>query len=334
MRANVHAANGWFVSEPAVEPSRSTTSAATPGSVWATHAALFIVQVAFASQSVEAKIAMAPRALGGEALSPWAIAMARMLGATLFFQIVTRLAGWLRTTTWRDQWKLAVFSILGIALNQTLFLLGLRLTNPMSAALLMVTIPVLGAGMALLLGQERLSARLVIGIVVALSGVAWLTGVHSVDRGAIVVLGNCIAYAAYIVFSRETIRRLGALTVITWVFTWGAILFAPLGALPLVNGMATFTPRGWLFLSYIVVVPTIVAYLANAWALGRSNAALVTVYIYLQPLITALLAWIQLDQTPTPKMLFAGLLIVAGVALVASRRPAQSITSEEFSPDA
>src|SRR4051812_13587059 len=103
----------------AVSQRRASACAST---AWATHAALLVVQVAFASQAVEAKIAMDPREAGGEGISPWAVAMVRMIGAALFFQMYTRATGSLRRTTWRDRGSLAVLSILGIVLNQTLFL--------------------------------------------------------------------------------------------------------------------------------------------------------------------------------------------------------------------
>src|ERR1700728_4317834 len=91
------------------------------------HAALVVVQVAFASQAVEGKIVMGPRAAGGEGVSPFAVAMVRMLGAALFFQAFTRATGTLRSTTRRDHAILAGLSILGIVLNQALFLIGLRM---------------------------------------------------------------------------------------------------------------------------------------------------------------------------------------------------------------
>ena len=293
------------------------------------HAALLIVQIAFASQAVEGKIVMGPRSAGGEAISPFAVAMVRMLGATLFFHAFTRATGTLRPTTKRDHLILAVLSLLGIALNQTLFLVGLRMTSPMNAALLSVTIPVLTAALAVAIGHERASVRLGIGLVTSIAGVVWLTGVGSVDRGALVVLGNCVAYSAYIVFSRETVQRLGTLTVVTWIFTWGALLFAPLGMPSLVAGVAEWTPRGWEFLAYIVAIPTIVAYLCNAWALERSNATLVSIYIYVQPIIAGLLSWIQLGQTVSKRLVVAAALIAIGVSIVATRKDAVPAPMEE-----
>ena len=54
---------------------RGWESSPTRGA-WATHAALVVVQFAFASQAVEAKIAMSPRPSGGEAIAPAAASSA------------------------------------------------------------------------------------------------------------------------------------------------------------------------------------------------------------------------------------------------------------------
>ena len=294
--------------------------ASAPRRDWRVHAALIVVQIAFASQSVEGKIAMAPRVGGGEGISPLALAMVRMLGAAVFFQAFSRGTRSLRPTTTRDHAVLAGLSLLGITLNQTLFLLGLRLTTPMTASLVGVTIPVIAAVMAVGAGQERASWRLAAGLGSSIAGVAWLTGVGHVDVGGLVVLGNSVSYAAYIVYSRETIRRLGALTVITWLFAWGATLFAPVGIPCVVAELPAWTPRGWCFLGYILLMPTIIAYLCTAWALGRTTATVVAIYIYIQPVIAAVLAWLQLGESVNERMLGAATLIILGVTIVATRK--------------
>jgi drug/metabolite transporter (DMT)-like permease len=225
----------------------------------------------------------------------------------------------LESVTRRELGELFGLSVFGIALNQALYLWGLRVTTPTAVSLLGITIPVMSAALAVIAGHERATWRMGVGLLVAASGVAWLTGVRSVDRGALIVLLNCLSYSGYVVFSRRLVTRLGAVTVMTWIFTSGALLFAPLGA-PALAGAGAWTGRGWLLVGYVVAVPTILAYLANAWALGRSSASLVTVYIYLQPVITALLAWVQLGQALSDRLLVAAALILVGVGIVASRR--------------
>jgi len=157
------------------------------------------------------------------------------------------------------------------------------------------------------------------GLLLALVGVLWLTGVHAVDRGAAIVTVNAFCYSAYLVFSRGLVQRLGAFTVVTWLFVFGAMTFTPIGLPAIVANAPQWTTRSVILVAYIVVVPTIVAYLCNAWALGRSTPSLVTIYVSVQPLLAALLAWVQLGQPLTQRLAVAGAFILAGVALVVTR---------------
>ncbi len=287
---------------------------------WATHLALIIVQIAFASQVVEGKIAMRSRVEGGEEIAPSALAMARMIGGTLFFLTLHFTKRDRPRLTMRDHGTLAILAILGIALNQTLFLIGLRITTPMGASLLSVTIPVSTAAIAVLAKKERASIRLGVGLTIAVAGVLWLTGIHDFDRGAALVGLNSLSYATFLVFSRDIIQRLGAISVVAFIFFWGALEFSPMGMPTLIHEMPQFTARGWLLVSYIILMPTIVAYFCNAWALGRSSASLVTVYIYLQPILAAILSYVQLGQAVSARLAIAAVLIVIGVGVAATRR--------------
>jgi drug/metabolite transporter (DMT)-like permease len=293
---------------------------------WKVHVSLWIVQVAFASQAVEGKLAMSSAARGGGGVDPVALAMTRMAGAAVFFLAFTRLRGALARTTTRDKLALAGLSVLGITLNQTLFLVGLHQTSSTAASLLSVTIPVFTATIAVMFRVERASPRLVSGLFLAVVGVVVLTGVRAIDRGAAIVTLNSICYSSYIVLARRIIQRLGALTVVTWIFVFGALSFAPLGAPALVANAAHWSERSCVLVAYIVVVPTIVAYSCNAWALGRSTPSLVTIYVSVQPVLAALLAWAQLGQPITARLVAAAAFILAGVAVVVTR-PTAPVTS-------
>jgi drug/metabolite transporter (DMT)-like permease len=288
-------------------------------SLWATHSALVLVQAAFAVGAVEGKLAMRPAVAGGAGVDPFALALIRMVGAAIFFQIVTRALGRLRAIALPEHIRIAGLSLLGIVLNQTLFLVGLRITTAFAAALLGACIPVFTAALAIAVGVERASARLAVGLALALTGIVWLTGIGELDWGAVAIACNCFSYALYIVLSKQVIARVGALTLVTWMFTWAALMFAPIGGRALAVGAVTWEPRAWILVAIIVLVPTIVAYSANAWALGRSTPTLVTIYIYLQPLLAAALQWVQLGEPVVTRALVAAVFIFVGVSLVALR---------------
>jgi drug/metabolite transporter (DMT)-like permease len=285
---------------------------------WATHAALIVVQAAFAAGAVEGKLAMKPPP-GGGGVGALALAMARIAGAALFFQTFARAKGRLRPLARADHLRIAGLALLGVVLNQTLFLVGLRITTAFAAAILGATIPIFTAALAIAFRIERPSARTAIGLALALAGVMWLTGVGSLDLGALAIALNCLCYSLYIVLSKRVIERVGTLTTVTWLFTWGAATLAPLGGLPLALGVATWGARAWVLVGVMIAVPTILAYSANAWALGRSGPTLVTIYIYLQPVLTAVLQWLQLGAPIEARALVAGSFIALGVAVVATR---------------
>jgi drug/metabolite transporter (DMT)-like permease len=286
---------------------------------WKTHAALVVVQLAFGTGAVEGKLAMAPHIAGGGGVSPAALAMARMLGATAFFHGLRALTTAGERIAAKDHARLTGLSWLGIVLNQALYLYGLHYTTPSTASLIGATIPVFAAALAIVARQEKASTRTAVGLALSLGGVVCLTGVSRPDWGALVIAANCLCYALYLVLARDVIRRLGALTVVTWIFTWGALFFAPLGLPALAHDAVVWSSRAWWLVGFVVLVPTIVAYGSNTWALGRASAGLVAIYIYLQPLVTIVLEWAQLGHVLTARALVSTALIVAGVAVVASR---------------
>ncbi len=285
----------------------------------ATHVALVLVQIAFAAGAVEGKLALGPEAEGGAGVDPVALAAARMVGGALAFQALARGAGRLRSVSPADHRRIAGLAVLGVVLNQTLFLVGLRTTSAFAASLLGATIPIFAAAFAAAFGIERPHPRTGVGIALAIGGVLWLTGIGSLDHGVVAIAFNCLAYALYIVLSKPVIDRLGSATVVAWLFTWGALIMAPFGGPRLLAGAAHWNGLAWFFVAFFIAVPTVVAYLLNAWAIGRASPTLVTVYIYLQPVIAAVLQWVQLREPIGARALGATALIVAGVAVVASR---------------
>ena len=309
--------------EPAADAARGAHGAnganGAHGSRASVHVALLLVQVAFGSLAVEGKLAMSP----GFGVSPTALAMARVLGAAVVFvaalHVLPRPATpEPRVTAWRDRLALAALSIFGIVLNQALFLAGLQRTSPVSATLLVAMIPVFAAGVAAVAGRDPITLRSGAGIALALLGVAVLSRFALPQPGDLLVLLNAFSYAIYVVFAKGPLTRHGTLPVMAWVFGWGALLFAPLGGLALARELPTWSPGAAALVAYIVGVPTILAYGLNAWALRRARPTLVNIYIYLQPLVVVALTWLQLDQPPEARTLVAGLLILAGVTVVAT----------------
>jgi drug/metabolite transporter (DMT)-like permease len=282
------------------------------------HLVLFVVQLAFATLAVEGKLAMSP----AHGVSPKALAMARVAGGAAIFIAIELASGRRKRPSLPDILRLAGLSLLGIVLNQALFLLGLHTTSPVSATLLVATIPVFAAAIAVAVKRDKVSLRGVFGIALAMLGIAVLTHFTLPHGGDALVLLNSLCYAFYVVYAKGVLQRYGSMTVMAWIFGLGALMFAPFGGADLVTEFGTWPLATRSLVLFIVLVPTVIAYLGNAYALARARPTLVTIYVYVQPLVVALLVWVQFNQRLDAWALAAGLLIFAGVGIVATaRRP-------------
>ena len=77
----------------------------------------------------------------------------------------------------------------------------------------------------------------------------------------------------------------------------------------------------------MILFCTVIPYLLNSWALARTHASHVAFYVFLQPLISTVLAIAVLGEVLTLRTLFAGLLIGAGLAVsvLGRRLPARPL---------
>lgn len=300
---------------------RSNTAAAP-------HLALIAVQLLFATWPVVGKIAL--RAMPAVALVGF-----RVAGAALTLLILARVSGNLQTIKRNDWSLLVVSSILGLILNQWLFVKGLSLTTAINATLLSTTIPVSTLLVGVVLGTDLITMRRVLGIALAAMGVLYLIGpgraqFSSATRaGDLLIVSNSLCYGAYIAVSKDLVKRYNALTVITWIFVVGCVATIPAAAISMAHLPLRSVPWSvWLAILYVILLPTAGAYYLNAWALARVPPSTVAVYIYLQPLIAFALAPMILGEALSSDTVIASLLIFAGVVVVTRRR--QRKASEEL----
>lgn len=274
-------------------------------------------------------------------MSSTALVGFRVVGAAVAFTLIHGKVAQLRRVPKHDLGLLILCSMLGVVFNQLLFVKGLSLTTVINATLLSSTIPVFTLVVSIVLGYDRASLRRIIGIALAISGVVFLVDPLRADfsaqtrAGNILIVINSLAYGAYIAISKDLFKRYGALTVITWIFLIATVVTLPIGAYSLSYAQVdSFSTGLWLAVIYIIIVPTVLAYYLNAWALTRVSPGTVATYIYLQPLIAFGLAPFLLGERFNVRVLVASVLIFAGVGVVVMRRRSKASREVTERPDA
>lgn len=285
-----------------------------------THLVLIVAQLCFASLAVVGRLAVGH-------IPPAGIPLVRCVAGALVFALIAWQRGALRFHR-RDLGLALACAVLGVAANQTLFILGLARSTAVNASVLGSTIPVFTLIVAIAVGRERVTARRVIGIAIAFAAVAILVGVDrvSVDEGHLLgsglILLNSACYGAYLVIARPLSQRMDPFALLAVLFGLGIPLVAPLG----IHAFATspaLDANDYGLLVFIVIVPTIAAYALIQIALRRAEATLVAAYVYLQPVIAMLGAMALLGEQPTSRFFMCAPFVILGVYICTSVRKPQ-----------
>ena len=289
------------------------------------HAALAVVQVFFGLFPIFGVLAFT-------AFSPLGVGSWRIAGGALILGALTLAAyGREAIPQRRDLPRFAVCGILGVALNQGLFLEGLARSTPMNAGLVMTLIPVFTFAIAASVGQERFSVLRAFGVLVALAGATLLLvgqaegPIRGHGFGNLLMALNGLSYAAYLVISKKLVSRYRPLVVIAWVYVF-ALPYLPyfMAGETLVTGLGNTS--AWLSLLYIILFPTVLAYLLNMFALERVRATTTAIYIYAQPLVAGTASWMIFGERLSTNMGIAAVCLFVGIWLVARRPPAARVT--------
>jgi drug/metabolite transporter (DMT)-like permease len=263
--------------------------------------------------------------IGLSTIPPFPFAALRATVAAALLDAIRRRSG-AEPVLPADRRRLFLYGLLGVSFNQILFILGLSLTTAINTSILTATIPVFTLAAAVLLGRERMTARAGLGVLLSAAGALALLNAERFDwsstatRGDLLLLLNCTSYSLYLVLSRPILAHYRVVTFTAAVFRYGALVIA-LAAIPaLIRFDARrVAPLSWACLAAVIVFCTVIPYLLNSWALARADASHVAFYVFLQPVISTVLAIVLLGEALTPKILAAAGLIFAGLFVAVLR---------------
>ncbi|MEJ7607943.1 MAG: DMT family transporter [Bryobacteraceae bacterium] len=214
---------------------------------------------------------------------------------------------------------LITLGLLGVGLNQTLFVLGISRTSVAHASIMIALTPVIVLVLAALAGQEKLRPVKLFGMAIAMCGVGLLQFTSSSDRTASVT-GDFLIFLCSVTFAIFAVRgkgqagRVSGILINTFAYGGTGLVLLPV-ALYLSRDFpyAHVSAIAWTSLLYMVVFPSIVCYLIYYYALRYLPASRITAFSYLQPLIATLTAIPFLSEQPGKSLLFGGALVLTGV---------------------
>jgi drug/metabolite transporter (DMT)-like permease len=227
----------------------------------------------------------------------------------------------------KDIGKLALLSLFGVSINQSLFVKGMSLTSPISGAIIMITSPLLVLILGNIILKEKITWLRVSGVVVGLGGAALLILSSTVQTarsddplGDLFIFINALSWGLFLVLVKPLMQQYHTITVLKWVFLFGSFILIPLGFSGIqAIDWPSLTGHTWFNIMFVVIGVTFIAYLLNIFALKTLSPSVVSAYIYLQPLMAAGIAlYLGKDELTWQKVLSA-VLIFAGVIMAGKK---------------
>ena len=281
----------------------------------------------------------------GEALDPYQMTWYRYLPFPLLYgaYLLARKRGTFREVEPRHWPLMAVLGFVGVIgyhfpLNWGLHG-GAEAVSGATGSILIATNPLWTLLLAVGLGRERFRARTLLGFALAFAGVAVVVllgrgggaQLTLAGRAAVILLAP-MSWAVYTVLSKPLVERYGSLFVAGVTLGLGTLMLLPLG---LRYGFApvaalTVPQLGWLL--FLALVSTAAGYAIWNDALRHRSASEVAVFVYAQPVVTALIgalpsvlpvpAGLLADEPLTGWFALGAAMVLAGVVWVNRQRVA------------
>lgn len=259
-----------------------------------------------------------------ETLPPVAVAGVRYFVAGV---ILFAIASWRgrpesRTVPWRGH---AIVGTLLTAGNGSVALAVQRIPSGVAALLVALTPCIMVTLEWWWRGGPRPTAGVVAGLILGLAGMAVLVGPRSfggepVDPvGAGIVLFGSAAWAVGSVYSRTLPRFESAIRTSAIQMLAGGAVVSVIAWLS--GDFGRFDPSMASFKSvfsfaYLILVGSLVGYSSYMYLLGVTSAARASTYAFVNPVVAVLLGAAFASEPLSPRVMGAGAIIVAAVALI------------------
>ncbi len=282
---------------------------------------LSLVAVIWGGSFIAARVALRD-------LSPITLATVRFILAGILFLPFLIFSPRYRAP-WRSIPKLAGFGLLAVTFYFIFQYNGVARTSASLSAIVITLSPLVVVLMSTMLLRERLTRIQAAGIVLATAGAVLLVSRGSVETGGndywtgvLFLVLNVLAWGLYNILGKRALESLHPMTLTAYMTILGALCLIPFG---LLDGGLSAVPAAsaatWWSIAYLVVLCSVVAYVAYNYGLRILPASQAGVFQFLNPVAASLLAHWLLDEPLTLITAVGGLMAIAGVYL--ANRPAK-----------
>jgi drug/metabolite transporter (DMT)-like permease len=287
--------------------------------------ALAIGLIGIASSSILIRFAQQEHA-PSLVISAWRVAVATLVLTPL---VLSRYRDELSKLSRTDILLTALSGIM-LSFHFASWITSLEYTSVINSVVLVNTHPLWVAMATPFLLHERLSKVTLIAMVIALGGTLLVS--LAGDAGTAVKQGNAmlgnglavigaLCVAAYYLIGRRVRARVSVISYI-WL-TYGTSALSLIIIVLLTGQQVTgLSSNSYIWMTLVGLIPQLIGHSAYNYALGYLSAAYVSLTVLGDPIVSAILAAIFLDERPQVLQIIGGVLILIALG-IASREESQ-----------
>lgn len=266
-------------------------------------------------------------------IPPFSLAFLRFFLATILLVPLLNNSSYWKIQK-KDFFLLLQNAVYGISANISFFFLGLKLAPSINAGIIATASSIFTTLLAVIFIKERPGTKVLIGSLVGFLGVLIVVlnpvSGHQSRFDPSTILGNIffviatLAASAQTITSRQLAQKYKSRTFTFYSFLIGSASFIPLVIYeffkdPLWPVFLNF--NGLLGIAFGAIFSSFLAYTAWGFAAERITAAEIGLYMYLNPIVTVLIAVPLLGEKLTPAFLIGSALAILGIYIAERRIP-------------
>lgn len=224
----------------------------------------------------------------------------------------------------KDIVPIFLVGFLGIILYHFGLNYGEQYISASAASVIIATIPIFVVILAAIFLKEKITIKIVLGVILSLVGVVVISTVGRSDAllevkyisGALAVILAAALGAGYTVAGKKMLQRYSALSLTVYVCLLGSLGLIPFISSSLFEEVAAMSLTGWSVVIFLGVFPTVVGYVLWYVALEIKSASEISVYLYFVPVLSTIISYIFFRDEITWLFVFGGALVILGLHVV------------------
>lgn len=270
-------------------------------------------------------------------------APAALMRHVLMYLILVAVCHWwlsrenpeLRKTNWLwGGWRIAFFGVLSMGIYMILFLEAVNRTSAAEGAILIATAPLFTTLFAVIARQEAFSSRVLVGALVAFSGVAMVVFAgdeirfdHLVGNG--LMLASAIGWALGAVVSRPLVIKRPAIVVLTQSMPAALLILVPYALdASFATPWLSLSPTSYLAFAHFTILAGALGFVGFFYGVQKIGAPGAMYYQFCVAPVATLFAWIFLGDSLRPLQIVGMGVVLFGVILATAARKREAAKHE------